>query len=147
MAKTLSFAAVHMSVAFGVGYAMTGSLAVGGALALVEPLANTVVYFFHDRAWALAGRGRSARDDATRTLTFAILHMGVAFAVGYAVTGSVAIGGALALVEPLINTVAYFFHERIWSLAGHGRQDTTRAHASKNSGKVLETHPGSLMRT
>ena len=51
MAKTLSFAAVHMSVAFGVGYAMTGSLAVGGALALVEPLVNTVAYFFHEKAW------------------------------------------------------------------------------------------------
>ena len=51
MAKTVSFAAVHMSVAFGVGYAMTGSLAVGGALALVEPLVNTVAYFFHEKAW------------------------------------------------------------------------------------------------
>lgn len=57
MAKTLSFAAVHMSVAFSVGYAMTGSVAVGGALALVEPLCNTVAYFFHEKVWAsLAAR-------------------------------------------------------------------------------------------
>lgn len=52
MVKTFTFAAVHMSVAFAVGYAMTGSLAVGGALALVEPLVNTVAYFFHEKAWA-----------------------------------------------------------------------------------------------
>lgn len=52
MAKTLSFAAVHMSVAFGVGYLMTGSIAVGGALALVEPAVNTVAYFFHERIWS-----------------------------------------------------------------------------------------------
>ena len=51
MAKTLSFGAVHMSVAFGVGYVMTGSAAVGGALALVEPLVNTVAYFFHEKVW------------------------------------------------------------------------------------------------
>jgi uncharacterized membrane protein len=51
MAKTLSFGAVHMSVAFGVGYAMTGSAAVGGALALVEPMVNTVAYFFHEKVW------------------------------------------------------------------------------------------------
>lgn len=53
---------------------------------------------------------------ATRkTLTFAVVHMSVAFVVGYALTGSVAIGGALALVEPLVNTVAYYLHELVWS--------------------------------
>ena len=54
--KTITFAAVHMSVAFAVGYAMTGSVAVGGALALVEPLVNTVAYYFHEMAWNAASR-------------------------------------------------------------------------------------------
>jgi uncharacterized membrane protein len=49
-----------------------------------------------------------------KTLTFAVTHMSVAFVVGWALTGSAAIGGALALVEPLVNTVAYFFHEKLW---------------------------------
>ena len=49
-----------------------------------------------------------------KTVTFALIHMTVAFAVGWALTGSAAIGGALALVEPLVNTVAYFFHEKLW---------------------------------
>ena len=52
MTKTFSFAAVHMSVAFVVGWAMTGSVWVGGALALVEPACNTVAYHFHERFWA-----------------------------------------------------------------------------------------------
>lgn len=51
MAKTITFAALHMTVAFSVVYAMTGSLAVGGAVALVEPMCNTVAYFFHEKAW------------------------------------------------------------------------------------------------
>lgn len=51
MTKTLSFAAVHFAVAFSVAYALTGSLAIGGAIALVEPLLNTVAYFFHEKAW------------------------------------------------------------------------------------------------
>ena len=51
MTKTLSFACVHFTVAFGVGYLLTGSLAVGGALALVEPLCNTVAFHFHEKAW------------------------------------------------------------------------------------------------
>lgn len=49
-----------------------------------------------------------------KTVTFAIVHMTVAFAVGYLLTGSLMVGSALALVEPAINTVAYFFHEKIW---------------------------------
>lgn len=34
--------------------------------------------------------------------------------VGYALTGSVVVGGALAVVEPACNTVAYHFHEKVW---------------------------------
>lgn len=50
----------------------------------------------------------------TKTLTFALMHFAVAFSVAYLMTGSVVVGGAVALVEPAINTVAYSFHEKIW---------------------------------
>ena len=51
MNKTMSFAVVHFTVAFTVGYAMTGSVMVGGAIALVEPMVNTVAYHFHELMW------------------------------------------------------------------------------------------------
>lgn len=51
MRKTLSFAALHFTVAFSVGWLMTGSWLVGGALALVEPACNTVVFHFHEKVW------------------------------------------------------------------------------------------------
>jgi len=57
MAKTLTFAAVHFSVAFAVGYALTGSIAIGGAIALVEPACNTVAYFFHEKIWQKIEQG------------------------------------------------------------------------------------------
>jgi uncharacterized membrane protein len=50
----------------------------------------------------------------TKTLSFAVLHFTVAFAVGYALTGSVVVGSLLALVEPAVNTVAFHFHEKAW---------------------------------
>lgn len=52
MKKTISFAAIHMCVAFSVGYLMTGDVMVGGALALVEPLCNIVAFYFHEKVWA-----------------------------------------------------------------------------------------------
>jgi len=51
MTKTLSFAVVHFSVAFTIGYLMTGNILVGGAIALVEPIINTVAFHLHELAW------------------------------------------------------------------------------------------------
>ncbi len=50
-----------------------------------------------------------------KTITFAVMHFLIAFTVAYAFTGSVLVGGAVALVEPAINTVAFYFHEKFWA--------------------------------
>ncbi len=62
MAKTASFALVHFTVAFSVGYALTGSLVVGGALALVEPAINTVAFHFHELVWKKIEAKRADQD-------------------------------------------------------------------------------------
>ncbi|MGZ9899960.1 DUF2061 domain-containing protein [Shewanella gaetbuli] len=51
MKKTVSFAILHFSVAFTITYLLTGSLVIGGAVALVEPMVNTVVFYFHEKVW------------------------------------------------------------------------------------------------
>ena len=50
----------------------------------------------------------------TKTISFAIMHFTIAFGVAYALTGDIIIGGAVALVEPAVNTVGYHFHEQVW---------------------------------
>lgn len=49
-----------------------------------------------------------------KTISFAIMHFCVAFTVAYLLTGDWVVGGLLAVVEPAVNTVAYFFHEKFW---------------------------------
>lgn len=49
--KTASFAALHFTVAFGVAYALTGSVAIATGIGLIEPIVNTVAFFFHEQAW------------------------------------------------------------------------------------------------
>ena len=61
MKKTFSFAIVHFTVAFSLAYLLTGSLLVGGVLALVEPALNTVAYHFHERVWKRIESSRAAR--------------------------------------------------------------------------------------
>lgn len=62
--KTLSFAALHFGVAFTVAYALTGSVAIATGIGLIEPLANTVAFYFHERAWRRVEGRRPARSTA-----------------------------------------------------------------------------------
>ena len=60
LAKTASFAALHFSVAFTVAWLLTGSVTIATGIGLIEPLANTVAFFFHERAWARATAAAAA---------------------------------------------------------------------------------------
>jgi len=59
--------------------------------------------------------------DLAKTLTYLSLHLTIGFSVAYAMTGSVALAGGIAIVEPCINAVAFFFHEKAWQRAGTRR--------------------------
>lgn len=48
-----------------------------------------------------------------KTLSFSVLHFGIAFTVAYLLTDSALIGGLISVIEPAYNTVAFYFHERI----------------------------------
>jgi uncharacterized membrane protein len=56
-----------------------------------------------------------------KTMSFAVVHFTVAFSVGWAVTGSPIIGGVLALVEPAVNTIAFYVHEQVWQMVAMRR--------------------------
>lgn len=56
--------------------------------------------------------------NVKKTASFALVHFMVAFVLSWLLTGSLFIAGALALLEPLVNTVAYFFHELFWNRGG-----------------------------
>lgn len=57
-----------------------------------------------------------------KTVTFTLMHFTIAFSVAWALTGDWRIGGAVALVEPLINSVGYFFHEKLWQRMGQNQE-------------------------
>lgn len=65
IAKTISFAMLHFAVAFGVAYALTGSLTIATGIGLLEPLVNTVAFYFHEKVWETP-RQRVAPDPVPR---------------------------------------------------------------------------------
>ena len=65
--------------------------------------------------------------DLIKTATYLSIHLTVGFTVAYLMTGSVALAGGIALIEPMINAVAFFFHEQAWKkiIAGKSIQSAT----------------------
>lgn len=49
-----------------------------------------------------------------KTSTYAVMHMTVAIAVAYALSGSWKIALSIGLIEPFVQTFCFFFHERAW---------------------------------
>ncbi len=64
MAKSATFGVMHLGIAFGVSYALTGSVAIAGAITLVEPVVNTLAHYFFDRWWARRALRRQAQAAA-----------------------------------------------------------------------------------
>lgn len=76
--------------------------------------------------------GTRGDQSLVKTVTFALTHFTVAFTVAYLLTGDILIGSLIAMVEPAINTVAYFFHEKFWArrLVKAANPDESQARAS-----------------
>jgi len=58
---------------------------------------------------------RSNAFTIKKTASYYVTHMTVAAAVAFAVTGSWVAAITLSLLEPTVQTIVYFFHEKIWS--------------------------------
>lgn len=78
------------------------------ALFIAELVMSVLKLFFHNH-------GAEGDHSLIKTITFACTHFTVAFTVAYLLTGDLIIGSLIAMVEPAINTVAYFFHEKLWN--------------------------------
>lgn len=62
--KTLSYAVMHMAGAIGVAYALSGSWQVALAIGLIEPIVQTILFFFHERVWHRIEQGKEDHHDA-----------------------------------------------------------------------------------
>jgi uncharacterized membrane protein len=53
-----------------------------------------------------------------KTCTYSLMHLTVAVTVAYALTRDWRIALGVGVIEPMVQTVAYTFHERLWNRAG-----------------------------
>jgi uncharacterized membrane protein len=139
--KTGTYCVMHLVVAIGVAYALTGNLQAALAIGVAEPFVQTFAFAFHDRYWAKReGRAAAARSclrgpcihggltslslrpvlsvPVLKTVSYAVMHMVVAMAVAYALTRSWQAALAIGTIEPVVQTFAFTLHDRLWAKAG-----------------------------
>lgn len=124
-AKRISQVATHMAIAYALAYAMTGSAVFSGLAVLAEPVLNVLLLPVHEAAWATWRKGaKAARHFLTvaEKLSQTALHASVAFMVMFVATGSAAMGGVAALIEPVCNVLVLPFHDRLWDSLRRGAQ-------------------------
>lgn len=51
---------------------------------------------------------------AAKTLTYAFMHLTVAVAVAYAISGDWTVALSIGVLEPLVQTGFFALHERVW---------------------------------
>lgn len=110
--KTLSFAVIHLCIAVTLGWLFTGAFVLAGALALVEPAANTVTSHFLDRVRFRCGSDR-LRAVLQSTL-LGVSHLVVAIGVGLLLGGGWIAVALYAITEPAANAVAHYFFSGWW---------------------------------
>ena len=116
-AKKTSQVATHMAIAFTLMYVLTGSAAFGGLAAIIEPIINVALLPLHEGFWKRV-RARSARNATTllaaEKVSQTMFHFAIAVAVMYWATGSLALGGLAAVLEPILNVIVLPYHDRAW---------------------------------
>ena len=65
--------------------------------------------------------------NVRKTITFTVMHFSIAFSVAYLLSGSLILGGLIALVEPAVNSIGYYLHEKIWDRAQSERSSGTNS--------------------
>lgn len=50
----------------------------------------------------------------SKTATYGVMHMSVAFLVAYCITGNWKLSVSISLIEPVVQTFCYTLHELAW---------------------------------
>lgn len=61
----------------------------------------------------------SKKKSIVKSITWYSFHNVMMFTIGFAFTGSVETGLAIALIQTAGESVLYYFHERAWTRWGH----------------------------
>ena len=131
----------YLGPMFDAPVAQSDALETASYIAITEVATKFVLYFLHERGWALTGWGIVYRKDRHReTMRRTTVKTGLwrliasldTVALAWFFTGSVATAVSIGGLEVFTKLVLYFFHERIWARLPFGlehRREKAQARA------------------
>ncbi|MDB5898866.1 MAG: hypothetical protein JWP41_2468 [Ramlibacter sp.] len=81
----------------------------------------------------MANFARTNLTTLKKTASYYVMHIAVAWLVGYAVTGSLWMASTLSLLEPTVQAIAFFFHEKAWERVGKQRLMQLRSDSAQSA--------------
>jgi uncharacterized membrane protein len=81
-------------------------------LGVMTPEEQTRAHGHHGHSHALP---RSFKQIALKTVTYGVMHFVVAVTVAFALTQNWRVALAIGIIEPLVQTVFFTVHDRIWT--------------------------------
>ncbi len=64
----------------------------------------------------------SSKRSLAKTISWRIAGSTSTFLIAYLVTGSAGISSGIAVTQMIVNTLLYWFHERLWNKVTWGRE-------------------------
>ena len=65
----------------------------------------------------------TTKRSVVKTVSWRLTGSAATFIISYAIIGSFAISGTIALIQMTANTLLYYIHERVWNKIKWGRND------------------------
>ena len=96
-------------------------------LEVMSPHEQLRAHGHHGHSHALP---RSLKQVALKTVTYGVMHFAVAVLVAFALTRDLAVSLAIGIIEPLVQTVLFTVHDRIWSRI-EARRERSRSTLAK----------------
>lgn len=81
-------------------------------LQIMAPEEQSRAHGHHGHSHALP---RSFRQIAAKSITYGLMHFIVAVTVAFTLTGDWRVALAIGIIEPLVQTVFFTLHDRIWT--------------------------------
>lgn len=107
------------------GASHADNLETASYIAITEVVTKMVLYFLHERGWAMikwdvgvdedGARREGLRRSGVKTATWRVIASLDTFLLAYVFTGNVGTALSIGGLEIITKLVLYFFHERAWS--------------------------------
>lgn len=123
IAKTITWRIVGTVDTILLGWLLTGDVATGLSIGLVEFATKMFLYFIHERIWFKVRVFREASSNVRhilKTITWRFVGTMDTMFLGWLISGSAEVGLSIGGLELFTKMALYYLHERIWYQSEYG---------------------------